>query len=75
MNLSIRMGLRRFTRLTSGFSKSRRHHAAMLGLFFAYFNFAKRHQTLRTTPAVAAGIASEVWTVDRLLVEAARTAA
>ena len=75
MNLSIRMGLRRFTRLTNGFSKSRRHHAAMLGLFFAYFNFAKRHQTLRTTPAVAAGITSEVWTVERLLVEAARVAA
>jgi len=71
LNLSVRMGLRRFTRLTNGFSKSRRHHAAMVALFCAHYNFCKRHSAVKTTPAVAAGIAREPWSIERLLTEAA----
>lgn len=69
------MGCRRFTRLTNGFSKSWRHHEAMVALFVAHFNFCRRHQTLKTTQAVAHGLTSEVWSIDRLLGEAATTAA
>lgn len=71
MNLSVRMEIRRFKRLTNGFSKSRRHHEAMLALFFAHFNFCRKHSAVKTTPAVAAGLASEPWSIDRLLAEAA----
>ncbi|MDQ3332281.1 MAG: hypothetical protein M3552_16795 [Planctomycetota bacterium] len=71
MNLSVRMEIRRFTRLTNGFSKSRRHHEAMLALFFAHFNFCRRHSAVKTTPAVAAELASEPWSIERLLTEAA----
>jgi IS1 family transposase len=74
-NMTIRMEIRRFTRLTNAFSKSRRYHAAMLALFFAHFNFCRKHGTVKTTPAVAAGIASEPWAIDRLLSEAARIVA
>jgi len=73
-NLTIRMEVRRFTRLSNAFSKSRRHHAAMLALFFAHFNFCRKHSAVKTTPAVAAGIASESWSIDRLLSEAAKVA-
>jgi IS1 family transposase len=71
MNLSIRMGLRRMTRLTNGHSKKWENHEAMLSLYFAWFNFVRKHQTLKTTPAVAAGLASEPWSIERLLTEAA----
>lgn len=74
-NLTIRMEVRRFTRLTNGFSKSRRHHAAMLALFFAHFNFCRKHSAVKATPAVAAGITVEAWSIDRLLSEAAKVAA
>lgn len=70
-NLTVRMEIRRFTRLTNGFSKSRRHHEAMLALFFAHFNFCRKHSTVKTTPAVAAKLASEPWSIERLLTEAA----
>lgn len=66
-NLSMRMGMRRFTRLTNGFSKSKVHHAAMVSLYFMHYNFVRVHQTLRVTPAMEAGIAAEVWTVEDLL--------
>ncbi len=75
MNLSVRMEIRRFTRLTNGFSKSRRHHEAMLALFFTNFNFCRRHSSVKTTPAVAAELASEPWSIERLLTEAATVAA
>ncbi len=75
MNLSVRMEIRRFTRLTNGFSKSRRHHEAMLALFFAHFNFCRKHSAVKTTPAVAAKLASEPWSIERLLTEAATVAA
>jgi IS1 family transposase len=69
-NLTLRMQLRRFTRLTNAFSKKWENHEAALGLFFAYYNFCRVHSTLKTTPAVAAGLAHETWSVQRLLDEA-----
>jgi len=71
LNLSIRTQVRRLTRLTIAHSKKWENHEAMLGLFFAHFNFCRKHASLKTTPAVAHGIASEVWSVERLLTEAA----
>ena len=71
-NLTTRMTLRRFTRLTNGHSKSIRNHDAMLGLYFCWYNWCRKHATIKTTPAVQAGLATERWTLDRLLTEAAR---
>jgi IS1 family transposase/transposase-like protein len=71
LNLSLRMGLRRFTRLTNAFSKSLKHHSAAISLWVAAYNFCRVHQTLKTTPAVKAGVATETWSVDRLLTELA----
>ena len=53
-NLSLRMGMRRFTRLTNGFSKKIENHAASVALFLMYYNFARVHTTLRCSPAMAA---------------------
>jgi transposase-like protein/IS1 family transposase len=66
-NLSIRMYMRRFTRLTNGFSKKMANHEAALGLYFAHYNWVKRHGTLGTTPAVASGVADRQWTVEELV--------
>jgi transposase-like protein/IS1 family transposase len=66
-NLSIRMGIRRFTRLTNGFSKKFENHCAALMLWFAFYNFCRVHMTLRVTPAMAAGIADHIWTVKELM--------
>ena len=55
-NLNMRMGMRRFTRLTNAFSKKLENHIYMLHLYFLYYNFVRIHQTLETTPAVAAGL-------------------
>jgi IS1 family transposase len=66
-NLSMRMGIRRFTRLTNAFSKKVENHAAAVALWFAYYNFCRVHQTLRVTPAMEAGIADHVWTVEELV--------
>jgi IS1 family transposase len=68
-NLTMRMGMRRFTRLTNAFSKKIENHAASVSLHFMYYNFARPHQTLTkrygrpTTPAMAAGKADHVWSV------------
>ncbi len=70
-NRSIRMAVRRMTRLTDAHSKKWENHDAMLGLFFAYYNFARVHGTIKTTPAVAAGLADHVWSVAELLAKAA----
>ena len=70
-NLTTRMSLRRFTRLTNGFSKKTRNHDAMLGLYFAWYNWCRNHSTIKTTPAVKAGLATEKWTLERLLTTAA----
>jgi len=66
-NLNMRMGMRRFTRLTNAFSKKCENHEHMIGLYYAYYNFARVHQTLKTTPAVAAGVADHVWTLAELV--------
>jgi IS1 family transposase/transposase-like protein len=66
-NLSLRMGLRRFTRLTNAFSKSFTHHWAAVILWYCWYNFGRVHKTLRCTPAMAAGIADHVWSVRELL--------
>ena len=63
-NLNIRMGNRRFTRLTNAFSKKLANHAHMLAVYFTYYNFCRQHQTLGTTPAVAASLAAEPYPVD-----------
>ena len=70
-NLTTRMTLRRYTRLTNAHSKKTRNHDAMLGLYFAWYNWCRKHMTIKTTPAVKAGIASEVWSLDKLLEMAA----
>jgi hypothetical protein len=67
MNLSIRMGLRRFTRLTNGFSKSHAHHEAAVALFFMHYNYVAKHGTIKTTPAVAAGLTDHKWTVAEMI--------
>ena len=66
-NLTIRMGNRRMTRLTNAFSKKWENHQAALGLQFAYYNFCRVHMTLKTTPAVAAGIADHPWSLAELI--------
>ena len=65
-NLTMRMGMRRFTRLTNAFSKKIANHEKAVALHFMYYNFARIHQTLRVTPAMAAGIADHVWTVEEI---------
>ncbi len=65
-NLTMRMGMRRFTRLTNGFSKKADNHRHAVALHYMYYNFCRVHQTLRVTPAMEAGIASRVWTVEEL---------
>jgi IS1 family transposase len=66
-NLTMRTFIRRLTRLTCAFSKKWDHLYAALALHFAYYNFCRRHQTLKTSPAVAAGITDHVWTLRELL--------
>jgi hypothetical protein len=72
-NLTSRIQDRRFTRLTNAFSKKWENHTLMFALFVAWYNFCQPHMTLRATLAVVAGLASEAWTVERLLSESART--
>lgn len=62
-NLTMRMQMRRFTRLTNGFSKLLQNHKHAIALHFFHYNFIRKHQTIKTTPAVAAGIADKVWTM------------
>jgi IS1 family transposase len=66
-NLTMRMHMRRFTRLTNGFSKKLKMHAHSVALHFAYYNFCKTHQTLRVTPAIEAGLSDHVWSLDDLV--------
>jgi hypothetical protein len=66
-NLSMRMSIRRFTRLTNAFSKKIENHAAAVALWFMYYNFCRVHQTLRVTPAMEAGISDHIWTSDELV--------
>jgi IS1 family transposase len=66
-NLSVRMGLRRFTRLTNGFSKKWENHWAAVAVWFAFYNFCRVHKSLRVTPAMEAKITDHVWSVRELL--------
>ena len=66
-NLTIRMQLRRFSRLTNGFSKKLVNLRAMVALFMAYYNFCRIHGSLRVTPAMAAGITDRVWELSELI--------
>lgn len=67
-NLTMRMGMRRFTRLTNAFSKKIANLEAAIALHFMYYNFARVHKTLGTTPAIAAGVADHVWTVEEIAI-------
>jgi IS1 family transposase len=67
VNLSMRMGIRRFTRLTNAFSRKIENHAAAVSLYFMWYNFGRVHQTLRVTPAMEAGIANHVWSVEEIV--------
>lgn len=67
-NLSVRMHVRRYTRLTNAHSKSFRHHAAMTSLFVCFYNFVRKHETLgKATPAMASGLADHAWTLEEML--------
>jgi IS1 family transposase len=66
-NLTIRMGMRRFTRLTNAFSKKVENHAYQIALHFMHYNFCRIHKTLRVTPAMEAGITDHVWTIEEML--------
>jgi hypothetical protein len=71
-NLTIRMQNRRWTRLTNAFSKEWENHVLTFALFVAWYNFGRTHMTLKTTPAVAAGLALGTWLMERLLRESAK---
>src|ERR1039458_4496466 len=60
-------GMRRFTRLTNGFSKKIENHEAAVALHYMHYNFARIHQTLRVTPAMEAGISDHVWTLEEIV--------
>lgn len=66
-NLSMRMGMRRFTRLTNGFSKKIENHEYALAIYFMHYNFVRIHQSLRVTPAMAAGVSDKLWSLDDLV--------
>jgi IS1 family transposase len=66
-NLTMRMSMRRFTRLTNGFSKKVENHTHALSLYFMYYNFCRIHQTLRVTPAMAAAVTDHVWEIDDII--------
>jgi hypothetical protein len=63
-NLTMRMSMRRFTRLTNGFSKKAENHAHMVALHFMHYNFCRIHKTLRVTPAMAAKVTERLWSVE-----------
>ena len=62
-NLNMRMGMRRFTRLTNAFSKKIENHCHALALYFLFYNFVHIHKTLRTSPAMAAGVSNRLWDI------------
>ena len=66
-HLSMRVSMRRFTRLTNGFSKKVENHEASVSLWFMWYNFGRVHQTLRVTPAMEAGIADHVWSLAEIV--------
>lgn len=66
-NLTMRMAMRRFTRLTNGFSKKAQNHQHAVALHFMHYNFCRVHKTLRVTPAMEAGLAQHVWSLEELI--------
>lgn len=66
-NLTMRMSMRRFTRLTNGFSKKVENHAYATAIHYMHYNFCRVHMTLRVTPAMEAGIASSIWTIEEMI--------
>jgi IS1 family transposase len=66
-NLTMRMSMRRFTRLTNGFSKKIENHAYAVAIYFMHYNFCRVHKSLRVTPAMEAGITDHVWTIEEML--------
>ena len=64
------MGVRRFTRLTNGFSKKLENHAAAVALHVAYYNFCRWHETIRCTPAMQLGITDHIWSIAELMEKA-----
>src|SRR6266480_1592962 len=69
-NLTMRMGMRRFTRLTNGFSKKLENHMHAVSLHFMHYNFCRIHKSLRVTPAMEAGIDDHVWTMEEVVMMA-----
>lgn len=63
-NLTMRMSMRRFTRLTNAFTKKAENHAHALALYFVFYNFARIHKTLRCSPAMAAGVSDRLWSME-----------
>jgi IS1 family transposase len=69
-NLTMRMSMRRFTRLTNGFSKKIQNHSAMVAVYAVHYNFARIHKSLRITPAMAAGLSDHVWSLEEIVMMA-----
>lgn len=65
-NLTMRMSMRRFTRLTNGFSKKIQNHACAIALHYMHYNFCRIHKSLRVTPAMEAGVTDHVWSIEEL---------
>ena len=66
-NLTMRMSMRRFTRLTNGFSKKVENHAHAIALHYMYYNFVRIHNSLRCTPAMEAGVTSRLWSIEDIV--------
>jgi IS1 family transposase len=66
-NLTMRMSMRRFTRLTNGFSKKVDNHAHMVAIHFMHYNFARVHKTLRVTPAMESGLSDHIWSLEEIV--------
>lgn len=67
-NLTMRMGMRRFTRLTNGFSKKIENHEYAIAIHYMYYNFGRIHKSLRVTPAMEAGISDHAWTLEEIAI-------
>ena len=66
-NLTMRISMRRFTRLTNAFSKKIENHGHSVALFYMHYNFVRIHQTLRVTPAMEAGVSDHVWEIEDIV--------